>query len=142
MPPAIKSRRSPLLACAVGAALLVACGSRGPLDIGDDFGETPDGGANDAAAADVNAGMDGAQDGASAMDAARDGGRTRDSGPIHLDSGIPIVDCGACVASACGGQLAMCIQDPTCRTTLQCVVQMCGAPNPQCVLQCAGGDVN
>jgi hypothetical protein len=126
-----------MLACGAGVSLtltIVACGSRGPLDI--DVIEY----VNDASATVDGAGDDGAGDGANNGD----GGAS--DGPVDVGpEGNPLVNCGQCIAQSCGQQVLTCITDTTCRTTLQCVVQMClggggGGIDIQCALACGGGD--
>ena len=128
----------PLVSTALAASLvvsLVACGSRGPLDIevieyNGVSGATVDG-------ADLDgAGVDGGLHGDAKSDAA---------GDARAEGGNPLVNCGQCVAQNCGTQVLTCITDTACRTTLQCVVTMClggtGGVNIQCAVACGGGDI-
>ncbi len=128
-------RRSlaPVVVAASSLVSLVACGSRGPLDIevieyNGDAGATVDG-----------ADLDGAGGDALNGDAKSDA--VGDAGP----DGNPLINCGQCVAQNCGQQVIACVTDPSCRTTLQCVIQMClggtGGVNVQCALMCGGGDI-
>lgn len=122
------------LASALAALAVLACGSRGPLDI---------------EVIEIN-GVDGATvDGAELDGATHDG--SADSAPDvvsdgRADGGNPLVNCGQCLAQSCGQQVLACITDTNCRGVLQCVAQMClggggtGGLNPQCALGCAGGD--
>lgn len=61
------------------------------------------------------------------------------------DSG-PIGACASCVASNCSAQVNACLNDPTCRNGLTCVVTKClggGGPGGfdlTCVFGCFGGD--
>ena len=125
------------------ASLVVACGSRGPLDIGEEYGRDAGvpGVTVDAAmlvdAAPLDAAMpDEANDEPDAPPPRGDAGFT-------FDSGIPIVNCGACVAQACGTSVVQCIVSTSCRTILQCVATMClagGSPSPVCLLTCGSSD--
>ncbi len=135
---------SAFLSFAILIPLAAACGSRGPLDInvievnadGSVLGDGPslsDG-------SDGSALEDGAVRDASNRDGASDAGRdAHDSGPPN-----PLT-CITCIGQQCGAELAQCFQDPMCRTTIQCVFQMClggagGGFNPQCFLTCSGGN--
>jgi len=119
-----------LFACGLGALAVAACGSRGPLDL--DVGAIDVDASATVDASDANADV-------AISDAPADA--PVETGP----DGNPLVNCGQCLAQQCGQQILMCLTDTTCRTTLQCVAQMClggggGGLNPQCALGCAGGD--
>lgn len=137
-----------LLPLALPIAMSVAaCGGRGPLEIDTD---TLDAGDQDATnGLDATTQSDGeipdatpSTDATTRTDArAVDAGR--DAGGFTIDTGIPIVNCGLCVAQSCGQDLLACIQSVPCRTTLQCVTTTClggGTPDPACVLKCSNGD--
>lgn len=104
--------------------VLVACGSRGPLD------DSPVG----------DAGRDG-----STLDAASDA----DSDAVApVDAGVDApptpIDCLKCVQKSCGTKLADCLQDVDCRNVMQCAAQKClsgGALDPKCLSQCANGNL-
>jgi hypothetical protein len=131
------------------AALAVACGSRGPLDVdvievpgngnGNDAGGTPttqaDAGGGDDTQADASA----PTDAASAVDAPHEAG---------------LINCGTCVAQNCGSKIVTCLTDPTCSKELQCIATTClagadggggggggGLGNLGCFTNCAGGNV-
>jgi predicted small lipoprotein YifL len=97
----------------VGASLL-ACGSRGPLDLSDPVLD-----------ASVEAGDAGVVD--AKADAA-----------TEPSPGQELLECGLCVTQKCGGKVTRCIQDPQCSQVLQCVLQKCvlNGFNLQCVTQC------
>jgi predicted small lipoprotein YifL len=126
------SRRALALLFAIpfGAVTVAACGSRGPLQL------------------DV---VEVAADASSSVDAAADVAADTQEADVH-EAGVAdapheasLASCGQCVAQMCGQQVLMCLTDTTCRTTLQCVAQMClggggGGLNFQCAVGCAGGD--
>jgi hypothetical protein len=123
------------------SALAVACGSRGPLDIGD---ESQIGG-NPAIATDASGFVDvGANDDGSnptPVDSGRNP-RGNDAGNT-FDSGIPAVNCAACVFQSCGQDVIGCVTSTGCRTTLQCVATTCltgGTPSPTCLFTCGQSD--
>lgn len=103
------------------AGILVACGSRGPID---DF-DGP--GGLDASAGNEDAGT---HADATATDAA--------------DAHTPpsILDCGLCVTQKCGSKVARCVQDKACSKALTCVAQNCVLKgfDIACLTQCTGGD--
>lgn len=104
---------------AVGG-LLVACGSRGPLDLSPPA--ELDASTSDVAAPTVDAGADATED------AGRDAGA--------------LVNCGRCLVQECGSKITTCLQSTACRGTMQCVVQNCLAGgsqglDPKCVQQCS-----
>ena len=116
-----RSRRA--LPLGMLALLVVACGSRGPLDLGP---------------IDLDAGGD--------VDVPDVG--EPDTAPPPKDAGKEaaptIVDCGLCIAQSCGQPIFMCLQSVPCRTVLTCVTQKCLAggmgPDPVCLIMCSGGD--
>lgn len=113
---------------------LVACGSRGPLDVV--VAEQPADAGDDGTV--VDAAPDGPGDGAADAADASDG--AADAAP-RMDAGL--LACGTCVAQSCGQPIFMCFTNPTCQQTLTCAVQKCfagGMPDPQCVLGCANGN--
>jgi hypothetical protein len=121
------------------AGLAVACGSRGPLDLGDgpQIGGNPAIAGDASAAEDVGANDDGASVGAPDAGTPKEAGNT-------FDSGIPIVNCGACVFQSCGQDVIACVTNQGCLATLQCVGSMCltggGTPSPQCLFTCGQND--
>ncbi|MDB4944971.1 MAG: hypothetical protein JWP97_4505 [Labilithrix sp.] len=135
-----------LRAAVGGFTLLVACGSRGPLDDDGPVVSTLDSGALPADAADAGELPSDAatpEDGAGHDGGGPDGGKT-DGGHDAGAEGGTIVDCGSCLVGSCGTQILACVQSPSCRTTLQCVASTClsgGTPNLGCVLGCAAGDL-
>lgn len=101
--------------------LLVACGSRGPLDLEprDDL-------------------VEGGVDAAVTLDAA-----------LLVDAGVKdaralpaIIECGICVTQKCGPKVAQCVQDPECQKALQCIGQKCVTKGLdfKCLAQCTGND--
>ena len=117
------------------AALVCACGARGPLDI-----IVVEQGPLDASveAAPVEASVD-ARDAADAppdvLDAAAEAAMGFDGGPL--------VNCGICLAQTCGTQLLTCVTSPMCTTALQCVAMTClagGGFDPTCLLGCTNND--
>jgi hypothetical protein len=138
--------RAPRKARSVGGAIFVlgllgavACGSRGPLDIGGSYGVDASSGTTVDAAQDVSTSD-------AAGDAGEDAPERGDAG-FQFDSGIPAINCLVCVGQTCGNQLGMCALDTSCRTVLQCVIQTCagaggGGIDPQCVLTCGQSDPN
>jgi predicted small lipoprotein YifL len=121
---------APIFAVAFGVIAVAACGSRGPLDLDVGAVDVDASATVDASDANVDA---------IAVDAPED--QAVETGP----DGNPLVNCGQCLAQMCGQQILACLTDTTCRTTLQCVAQMClggggGGLDPQCALSCAGGD--
>ena len=121
------------------SAVAAACGSRGPLDIGDVQYPTDDSGANATDATDL-------VDASAPIDASvpEDVGPDHNGGIIPIDTGIPALNCLACVGQSCGTGLVQCFTNTACRTTLQCVGRTClaggGTPNPQCLLGCGQAD--
>ncbi len=112
----------------MGSLVLVACGSRGPLD------DSP----SDFAALDASLGADVAF----ASDA------RADTSPTPLDAGLPDtppspIACAQCIGQNCSIQVQACLQSTACRNLLQCATQKCamnGMFDPQCVAQCANND--
>lgn len=121
------------------AALVCACGSRGPLDI-TVVEETP---ATDASI-DVRAeaSVDAGEGGDSPADAPLDVLEASPDTSMPFDGG-PLVNCGSCLVQSCGTQLLTCITSSGCLTALQCVASMCltgGTPNIACLAGCTNGD--
>lgn len=113
-----------------GAAFVVACGSRGPLD---DDGPLDAGGAADVVVT-VDAPADTSPpvpDATPPVDAGREGGS--------------ILGCGTCLVTECSQGILECVQDSKCQATFQCVITDClasgGTPSPACLFNCASGDV-
>jgi hypothetical protein len=121
------------------AAVLGACGSRGPLD--DDIILVTDSGVVDTGVIDANV---------------QDVVTVTDSGTPVVDAGTGLIQCGTCVAETCGTDVTTCLADPSCQTILTCVATTCfnlgglgggdgggggggGGLNPQCLLGCTGG---
>ena len=109
------------------AAVLGACGSRGPLD-------------DDIILINADSGVidSGVIDSAPVVDSAPP--------PISdaaIDTGTGLIQCGTCVAEQCGTDVLTCITDPACQTILQCVGTTCfggaGGFDPSCLIGCAGG---
>ncbi len=104
------------------AGLASACGSRGPLD--DD--------ARLSTLSDASVPLDGAPD------------RLAPSADAQAEGGS-IIGCGTCLVTQCARGVAKCVQDATCRTTLQCAATSClggaSGPSPACLFKCASGDV-
>ena len=129
MPPRTRPRALVISLVVVSAASVGACGSRGPLDIEIIEGIDSDSGLVDAASF-VDATDSAAGD--AHADAAKDAGHEATA-----------IDCFQCLQQQCGTSLITCITSTPCRTTLQCAAQKCfagGAPDPQCVFNCAGSD--
>jgi hypothetical protein len=124
LPRGLRLVRAALPVSLVGAALVLACGSRGPLD--------EDGPLDAGSAADVvTVEPDDAAPppDAASVDAAPEGGS--------------IVGCGTCLVKACSQDIVQCVQEPGCRATFQCVITDClksGAPDAACMFTCASGD--
>jgi hypothetical protein len=120
------------------AALVCACGSRGPLDV-TIIEETP---ATDASVdAHADAATD-ASDAGDASDALLDVLEAAADTSMPPDGG-PLINCATCLEQTCGTQLLTCITSSGCTTALQCVATTCltgGTPNLQCFLGCANGD--
>jgi hypothetical protein len=130
-------RRALFSAALAAPVLVVACGSRGPLDI-EVIREYPDASASLDAIADVP----GETSDVAAHDVLAD---VIDAAPDVMvgPDGGPLVNCGSCIAQSCGQQVITCITSTTCRTALQCVVQMCltgGMPSLTCLGGCTGSD--
>ncbi|HEX8796585.1 MAG TPA: hypothetical protein VF765_36795 [Polyangiaceae bacterium] len=130
------SRRALVSAAFVMPVLVVACGSRGPLDI-EVIREVPDSGAS----ADVVLDVPAETTDVASHDALAD---VVDAEPEAMgpDAG-PIPACVQCLTQSCGQQLITCVTSTGCRTALQCVVQMCltgGTPDIQCLGNCTGSD--
>ncbi|MEO7113524.1 MAG: hypothetical protein ABI183_24005 [Polyangiaceae bacterium] len=116
------------------AAVLGACGSRGPLD--DDIVAVTDAGITDAITDQV-----------SLPDVA-----VVDSAPPVVDAGTGLIQCGTCVAQQCGPDVTQCLTDPSCQAVLTCVATTCfnlggiggegggggggGGIDPSCLLGC------
>jgi hypothetical protein len=132
----LASRRALFSAALATPVLVVACGSRGPLDI-EVIREYPDASAPVDAIADVpGETSDVAHDVlADVIDAAPEA-----MGP----DANPVTACVQCLTQTCGQQLLTCITSTGCRTALQCVVQTClgggGMPSLQCLGGCTGSD--
>ena len=111
------------LAALMLSSALVACGSRGPLDL--------------QAYDDLDA-LDGGRDGASRVD----GAALIDAGGRDARSTPTIVECGLCVTEKCGPKVAQCITDPECSKALQCIGQKCLGKglDLKCLGQCTGND--
>lgn len=136
MAPHFLARRALVGTALAAAALVCACGARGPLDI-TVVVETPDTGA------DVAVPLDAASDAADAPpEATADVLEASPDTSMGPDGG-PLVNCGSCIANTCGTQVVACVTSSTCATALQCTATMCltgGTPNIQCVLGCTNGD--
>jgi hypothetical protein len=119
------------------AAVLGACGSRGPLD--DEIILVTDSGVVEAS-----------------IDSAVPDSAVADSAPPVVDAGTGLIQCGTCVAQQCGTDVTTCITDPSCQSILTCVATTCfnlgglgggegggggggGGLNPSCLLGCTGG---
>lgn len=121
------------------AAVLGACGSRGPLD--DDLVTITDSGVVDTGIVDANV-----------TDVI-----VVDSAPPVVDAGTGLIQCGTCVAQQCGTDVTTCLTDPSCQSVLTCVATTCfnlgglgggegggggggggGGLNPACLLGCTG----
>jgi hypothetical protein len=139
------ARRTASAAVLVTPVVLIACGARGPLDLGAggasaDLDGAVDVGVSADAAGDQSEGADGATD--------RDGGRRdggREGGFPGLGDAGGLLGCGACVAQSCGMQVVGCISQPQCQMALQCAVTKClagggGGLNPQCIFGCTNGN--
>lgn len=120
------------------AALVCACGARGPLDI-IVVEQSPAADASLDAKA-VEAGFE-AADGPS--EAARDVFEAEaPEASMGFDAG-PLGNCGACLVNSCGTQLLTCITAPACTTALQCVATSCltgGMPDLGCLGNCTKGN--
>ncbi len=105
------------------SATVAACGSRGPLDVGE-------------GATDLDAGLDApATADVAAPPPLGDGGRGDGSVGPDLP---PIVDCGLCLAQQCNAPILACITNPSCQRAFQCVFERCGGKlDASCILQCA-----
>jgi hypothetical protein len=100
-------------------ALVLACGSRGPLD---DTPELADAGAADVVTTDV------VEEPAPVVDA----------GPPDAPREAGILQCGTCLVGTCSTEILGCIQSAPCRDTLLCVVQDCGGKvDLACLGKCA-----
>jgi predicted small lipoprotein YifL len=117
--------RATVLAGAVAALTIAACGSRGPLDF-----EVI------AAAADASTDVVEVEAAAEAStDAARD---------ARAEAGPTLLQCGSCITQKCGQSILQCIQSPACQKIFQCVTQKCfagGTQDPSCIFECAAGDL-
>jgi hypothetical protein len=137
-PPWSGTRRALVGALLAGAALVCACGARGPLDItiievvASDAAVTGDvqiDTSSQDAFPDVREAMPDVQEAAADTSMGMDGG--------------PLVNCGTCVAQNCGNQLLTCVTAPGCTAALQCVATMCvtgGVPDLSCVTGCTMGN--
>ncbi len=128
-----------LVGTSLGAAALVsACGARGPLDIIV---------VEEVADASVDAHAEASKDASKeASDGPTDApGDVQDATPdtsMPFDGG-PLFNCGTCLVQTCGTQLLTCITSPACTTALQCVTTTCltsGTPDISCLTGCTGGD--
>jgi hypothetical protein len=101
-------------------AVVLGCGSRGPLD---DY----------AYPVVMDAGDDGASLDAGPPEAAAPVDAGREAGPL---------DCGLCAIRSCGSTVLECVQSPPCRSVLQCAATTCfsGGLDTQCIFQCATDD--
>jgi hypothetical protein len=123
------------------AALVSACGARGPLDIIVVEESAPD------ASAEAGAHVDAAGEASSEAGDAPSEAKT-DAIEAAVDSSTgadanPIVACGTCLAQTCGTQLLTCVTSSGCIAALQCVATMCltgGTPDIQCLGNCTNGD--
>lgn len=127
--------RRALLAASGACAILLACGSRGPLDDGPSATSLADAG-DASATADVVIPLE-------ASPGATDAGR--DAGPIA---------CAGCVIGTCGQAIVDCIGTPACLSVFTCITTTCLAPRADggggpgggglggldatCLLGCAG----
>jgi hypothetical protein len=105
--------------CVVATLLLLACGSRGPLD------DEPVVAPEDAAAPDVRTTPD-----ADVPDAS-----------IPPEAGI--ASCAACVFTTCSPRILTCFESPACRAVFQCIVTTClggGGIQSSCLLGCGARD--
>lgn len=118
------------------AAILIACGSRGPLDDGPiAAGDGGEGGAPGSSSGALG-------DGATPI---VDAGRTLEAGPLA---------CAGCVVGTCGQSIVACLGDPGCLGMFQCITTTClggggdggsgglgglgsGSINATCLLGCA-----
>jgi predicted small lipoprotein YifL len=127
-------RRAATAALVAVPIAVVACGSRGPLDVIVDERQADAGDDGTVVDATPDGPGDGAADAADASDGATDAAPRMDSG---------LFACGTCVAQSCGQQLFTCLTSSACQQTLTCAVQKCfagGAPDPQCLYGCANGN--
>jgi hypothetical protein len=118
------------------AALVSACGARGPLDI-IVVEELPDASVDAHAEAEASSEAgDGPTDApGDVLDAAPDTSMGFDGGPLF--------NCGTCLVQTCGTQLLTCVTASACTTALQCVATTCltsGTPDISCLTGCTGGD--
>lgn len=120
------------------AALISACGARGPLDI-IVVEEVSDASVDAHGEASLEASTE-------AGDGPTDApGDVQDATPDTLmgfDGGA-IFNCGTCVVQTCGTQVLACVTSTACTTALQCVATMCltgGTPDLSCLAGCTGGD--
>ncbi len=134
----LASRRALFSAALAAPVLVVACGSRGPLDVIEIVQGSPD------ASVTVDAHLDAPSEtnDVAVHDALPD---VIDAAPEAMGGfdGGPIVNCGSCLVQSCGQQLLTCLTATACTTALQCVVQMCltgGTPSLQCLGGCTGSD--
>ncbi len=136
--PPFFSRRLFVGSALASAAVVCACGSRGPLDVVV-VEQVP---ADAAADAHHEAGLDATADvtEAAAMDAPPDiVDAPPDTMMMGFDAG-PLGNCGICLAQSCGSQLLTCVTSSGCTAALQCVATTCltgGNPDPTCFLGCA-----
>lgn len=108
---------------ALGIALVVACGSRSPLDVAERPAAPLDAAAPDAS-----------------LEAA-----VPVPVPVPVDAGreAGLLDCGVCLANQCSTKMSECIQSAPCRDTFQCILQNClagGGLDTPCLFKCGGGN--
>jgi hypothetical protein len=119
------------------AAVVAACGARGPLDI-IVVEEAPVDASVDVHAEAAPEASSEASDGSpDVVDAAPDTSMT-----MGFDGG-PLFNCGTCLVQTCGTQLLTCITSSGCTTALQCVATTCltgGMPSISCLTGCTNGD--
>ncbi len=120
------------------AALVSACGARGPLDI-IVIEEVPDASLDAHAEASHDASHEGSDGPTDAP------GDVRDATPdtaMPFDGGA-LFNCSTCLVQTCGTQLLTCVTATACTTALQCVATTCltsGTPDISCLTGCTGGD--
>jgi hypothetical protein len=128
-----------LLAWVFGVwCLAAACGGR-TLDnqqgLNESEAEGAGGSGSGGAAASVNA--------SAASGVGASGSATVSSGQGAAGGGVP-TDCLSCVLEECPEAIA-CLTDPVCAGGLVCAVTQClegGAPDPECFIDCFGGDID
>jgi hypothetical protein len=129
---------------AMAGSLVLACGSRGPLD-GTPYPELgASSGVTSSTSSSTSGGTSSSGNNSTSGEPRVDGGGPRRDGG---SSGSGIVQCLSCVNTSCRDELSGCLMDRDCSAALQCTLSTClgggagGMVDLQCAFACAKGDI-